>query len=81
MNNKALCPRLRKSLLHCQIEELVYVRDEEKPSHFKNCNLIVFNILNFPISKVLNPNSMSFKENISPSIGAIKTMPLELGDL
>jgi len=45
--------RLKESLPHCKIKELVYVYDEDGFFYFKNLNLVAFKVLSFPISELI----------------------------
>ena len=50
--NKYLCSSLREVVFNSKIEEFVYVKNDDKPSHFENFSFTTFNIPKFPIRKV-----------------------------
>ena len=67
--NKALCPNPREAMRYSQIEKLLEIKNEDRSSHFKDLNLVSFNIFSFPISKLINKiGRASCRERVSSPV-------------
>lgn len=64
-HNEALCLRFSEALLHFQIEHIVYMRDEDRPFHFKIFNFLASISLAFPLASSLTQKSTLTEENVS----------------
>lgn len=52
---------MREDMLYSQIEKFVEMRNEDRSPHFKDFNLLSFNIFSFSISKIINPRLNVFQ--------------------
>lgn len=64
-HNETLCLRFSESLLHFQIEDIVYMRDEDIPFHFKILNFLASISLAFPLASSLTQKPTLSKEKVS----------------